>query len=56
MNAIEIRGLTKSFRGLYAEEHLNMTDPVGAISGIIGANGSGKAPTDKLDSRRRVTD
>ena len=36
MNAIEIRGLTKSFRGLYAVDHLNMTVPVGAIYGFIG--------------------
>lgn len=31
MNAIEIRGLTKSFKGLYALDGLNMTVPVGAI-------------------------
>lgn len=29
MNAIEIRNLTKSFRGMYAVDHLNMTVPVG---------------------------
>ena len=34
MNAIEIRDLTKSFRGLYAVDHLNMTVPVSA--GTIG--------------------
>ena len=34
MNAIEIRDLTKSFRGLYAVDHLNMTVPGGA--GTIG--------------------
>ena len=31
MNAIEIRGLKKSFRGLYAIDGLNMTVPQGAI-------------------------
>ncbi len=48
MNAIEIRNLTKSFRGLYAVDHLNMTVPVGAIYGFIGENGSGKSTTEKL--------
>lgn len=48
MNAIEIRGLTKSFRGLYAVDHLDMTVPVGAIYGFIGENGSGKSTTMKL--------
>lgn len=48
MNAIEIRGLTKSFRGMYAVDHLNMTVPVGAIYGFIGENGSGKSTTEKL--------
>ena len=36
MNAIEIQGLEKSFRGLYALDGLNMTVPVGAIYGFIG--------------------
>ena len=31
MNAIEIRNLSKSFRGMYAVDHLNMTVPQGAI-------------------------
>lgn len=48
MNAIEIRGLKKSFRGMYALNGLNMTVPVGAIYGFIGENGSGKSTTEKL--------
>ena len=48
MNAIEIRNLSKSFRGMYAVDHLNMTVPVGAIYGFIGENGSGKSTTQKL--------
>ena len=48
MNAIEIRGLSKSFRGLYALDELNMTVPVGSIYGFIGENGSGKSTTMKL--------
>ena len=48
MNAIEIRGLKRSFRGLYALDGLNMTVPVGAIYGFIGENGSGKSTKEKL--------
>ena len=51
MNAVEIRDLSKSFRGLYALDGLNMTVPVGAIYGFIGENGptgSGKSTTEKL--------
>ena len=48
MNAIEIRGLKKSFRGLHALDGLDMTVPVGAIYGFIGENGSGKSTTEKL--------
>lgn len=48
MNAIEIRNLSKSFRGMYAVNNLNMTVPIGAIYGFIGENGSGKSTTEKL--------
>jgi len=48
VNAIEIKNLSKSFRGLYAVDHLTMTVPVGAIYGFIGENGSGKSTTEKL--------
>ena len=48
MNAIEIRGLSKSFRGMHALDHLDMTVPAGAIYGFIGENGSGKSTTEKL--------
>lgn len=56
MNAIEIRNLSKSFRGLYAVDHLNMTVPVGAIYGFIGENGSGKSTTEKLICGHLVPD
>ncbi len=48
INAIEIRDLTKSFKGMYALNGLNMTVPVGSIYGFIGENGSGKSTTEKL--------
>ena len=48
VNAIEIINLSKSFRGMYAVDSLNMTVPVGSIYGFIGENGSGKSTTEKL--------
>ena len=56
MNAIEIKGLKKSFRGMYALNGLNMTVPVGAIYGFIGENGSGKSTTEKLICGHLVKD
>ncbi len=56
MNAIEIRDLSKSFRGMYAVDHLNMTVPAGAIYGFIGENGSGKSTTEKLICGHLVPD
>ncbi len=56
MNAIEIKGLTKSFRGMYALNGLNMTVPVGSIYGFIGENGSGKSTTQKLICGHLVKD
>ncbi len=56
MNAIEIRGLSKSFRGMYAVNGLNMTVPVGSIYGFIGENGSGKSTTEKLICGHLVPD
>ena len=56
MNAIEIRNLTKSFRGMYAVNGLNMTVPQGAIYGFIGENGSGKSTTEKLICGHLVAD
>ena len=56
MNAIQIKNLSKSFRGMYAVDHLNMTVPVGAIYGFIGENGSGKSTTEKLICGHLVPD
>ena len=56
MNAIEIRNLSKSFRGMYAVDHLNMTVPQGVIYGFIGENGSGKSTTMKLICGHLVPD
>ena len=56
MNAIEIKGLKKSFRGMYALNGLNMIVPVGSIYGFIGENGSGKSTTEKLICGHLVKD
>jgi len=56
MNAIEIKGLKKSFRGMYALNGLNMTVPIGSIYGFIGENGSGKSTTEKLICGHLVKD
>ena len=56
MNAIEIRNLSKSFRGLYALNDFHMTVPQGAIYGFIGENGSGKSTTEKLICGHLVAD
>jgi len=56
MNAIKIRNLSKSFRGMYAVDSLNMNVPVGSIYGFIGENGSGKSTTMKLICGHLVAD
>ncbi len=56
MNAVEIRNLSKSFRGMYAVDNLCMTVPGGAIYGFIGENGSGKSTTEKLICGHLVPD
>ena len=35
VNAIEIRNLTKSFKGMYALNGLNLTVPIGSIYGMF---------------------
>ncbi|MBQ8882152.1 MAG: ATP-binding cassette domain-containing protein [Clostridia bacterium] len=56
MNAIEIRNLSKSFRGMYALDGLDMTVPQGSIYGFIGENGSGKSTTEKIVCGHLVAD
>lgn len=47
MNALEIRGLTKSFGG-FTLDNLTLTLPSGCIMGLVGENGAGKSTTIKL--------
>ena len=46
MNAIEIRDLTKKFKG-FSLDNLSLTLPSGCIMGLIGENGAGKSTTIK---------
>lgn len=47
MNAIEVRGLRKSYPG-FALEDVNLTLPQGGIMGLVGENGAGKSTLIKL--------
>ena len=43
MNALlDVRGVSKSFRGLKAVSHASFTVPEGSINALIGPNGAGK--------------
>lgn len=47
MNAIEVRGLCKSYPG-FKLDHLDLALPGGCIMGLVGENGAGKSTTIKL--------
>lgn len=46
--AIEVLGLTKSFRGLLAVDHLSFTVRKGEIFGLVGPDGAGKTTTMRM--------
>jgi ABC-2 type transport system ATP-binding protein len=45
---LEVRGLTKRFRGLTAVDHVSFILKPGQITGYLGPNGSGKSTTVKM--------
>lgn len=45
---LEVRGLTKRFRGFLAVDHVNFVVRPGEITGYLGPNGSGKSTTVKM--------
>ena len=47
MNAIEIKNLSKHYRG-FSLENLNLTLPGGCIMGLVGENGAGKSTTIRM--------
>ncbi|HYC76969.1 MAG TPA: ATP-binding cassette domain-containing protein [Planctomycetota bacterium] len=48
MNALALRGVTKSFGGHVAVDDLSLDVPRGAVYGFIGPNGSGKSTTIRM--------
>jgi ABC-2 type transport system ATP-binding protein len=48
MDAIEVRGVTKTFGNVTAVDDLTLTVPQGAVYGFIGPNGSGKTTTMRM--------
>ena len=46
-NAIEIRGLTKHYKG-FSLENLNLDLPAGCVLGLVGENGAGMSTTIRL--------
>lgn len=48
MLAIEIKNLSRSFKGKAAVKNLSMHVPEGSIYGFIGQNGAGKSTTQKM--------
>jgi len=65
-NIIEVRGVTKHFGGVIANEDISLDVVEGRITGLIGPNGSGKTtlfnsivgyhPIDANDQFRRSSD
>jgi ABC-2 type transport system ATP-binding protein len=48
VNAIEIRDLSKSFRGHWALQEVSLEVPRGAVYGFLGPNGAGKTTAIKI--------
>ncbi|MBQ5825430.1 MAG: ABC transporter ATP-binding protein, partial [Clostridia bacterium] len=48
MNAIEVRGLCKKYKGGFKLNDVSFTLPCGCIMGLIGENGAGKSTAIKL--------
>lgn len=48
MNAIEVRGLCKKYKGGFELKDVSFTLPCGCIMGLIGENGAGKSTVIKL--------
>jgi ABC-2 type transport system ATP-binding protein len=46
--AIDVQGLTKSYHGKMAVDHVNLRVPYGKIYGFLGPNGSGKTTTIRM--------
>jgi ABC-type branched-subunit amino acid transport system ATPase component len=54
--ALEVRGLTKHFGGVYAVEQCSFEAPRGQVTGLIGPNGAGKSTAIDLISGFKLPD
>jgi len=54
--ALEVRGLTKHFGGVYAVESCSFEAPAGQVTGLIGPNGAGKSTAIDLVSGFKLPD
>jgi ABC-type branched-subunit amino acid transport system ATPase component len=54
--ALEVRGLTKHFGGVYAVEDCSFVAPVAQVTGLIGPNGAGKSTAIDLISGFKLPD
>ena len=54
--ALEVRGLTKHFGGVYAVEACSFVAPMGQVTGLIGPNGAGKSTAIDLISGFKLPD
>jgi ABC-type branched-subunit amino acid transport system ATPase component len=54
--ALEVRGLTKHFGGVYAVEDCSFVAPMGQVTGLIGPNGAGKSTAIDLISGFKLPD
>jgi len=55
-NALEVRGLSKHFGGVYAVEACSFQAPHGQVTGLIGPNGAGKSTAIDLISGFKLPD
>ncbi|WP_066714896.1 ABC transporter ATP-binding protein [Clostridium sp. Marseille-P299] len=53
---LECKSLTKSYKGVTALDHVNLSIPKGRIVGLLGANGSGKTTLLKIINGLLVPD
>jgi branched-chain amino acid transport system ATP-binding protein len=54
--ALEVRGLTKHFGGVYAVDDCSFQAPLGQVTGLIGPNGAGKSTAIDLISGFKLPD